>query len=83
MPGSFVSPAQLPATAEPQGLHYSPTDAGGGANAIDLILSVVALAHPGPGADLHRHRDPAVGRPPRGAVRGDAPGRRDPQAGLR
>ena len=38
--------------------------------------------HPGPGADLHRHRDPAVGRPPRGTVRGDAPGRRDPQAGL-
>ena len=31
---------------------------------------------PDPGADLHRHRDPAVGRPPRGAVRGDAPGRR-------
>ena len=38
--------------------------------------------HADPGADLHRHRDPAVGRPPRAAVRGDAPGRRDPQAGL-
>ena len=35
-----------------------------------------------PGADLHRHRDPAVGRPPGAAVRRDAPGRRDAAAGL-
>ncbi len=30
-----------------------------------------------PGADLHRHRDPALRRPPRAALRRDAPGRRD------
>ena len=46
------------------------------------ILSVVARGAAVPGADLHRHRDPAVGRAPRAAVRRHAPGRRHAPAGL-
>jgi hypothetical protein len=33
-----------PPVPNPQGLAYYPTDAGGGANSVDLVLSVVALA---------------------------------------
>ena len=49
---------------------------------IDLILSVVAGGAAVPGADLHRHGDPARRRPPGAAVRRDAAGRRDAAAGL-
>jgi hypothetical protein len=47
MPGGFahrcLGPG-CPSTPNPQGLAFSPTDSGGGANSIDLILSVAALA---------------------------------------
>ncbi len=47
MPGRFVpqcSGSGCPPPANPSGLPYFPNDSGGGANSIDLILSVVALA---------------------------------------
>jgi hypothetical protein len=47
MPGRFVPQcfgAGCPPPANPDGLPYFPNDTGGGANSIDLILSVVALA---------------------------------------
>jgi hypothetical protein len=47
MPGRFVpqcSGSGCPPSANPNGLPYFPNDSGGGANSIDLILSVVALA---------------------------------------
>ena len=45
-------------------------------------VGVVAGGAAVPGADLHRHRDPARRRPPGAALRRDAPGRRDPAADL-
>ncbi len=47
MPGGFAHQCLgpgCPSTPNPQGLAFSPTDSGGGANSIDLILSVAALA---------------------------------------
>jgi hypothetical protein len=47
MPGRFVPQcfgSGCPPSANPNGLPYFPNDSGGGANSIDLILSVVALA---------------------------------------
>ncbi len=47
MPGRFVPQcfgSGCPPPANPNGLPYFPNDSGGGANSIDLILSVVALA---------------------------------------
>ena len=47
MPGRFVPPcfgSGCPPSPNPGGLPYFPNDSGGGANSIDLILSVVALA---------------------------------------
>jgi len=47
MPGRFLpqcSGSACPPSPNPNGLPYFPNDAGGGANSIDLILSVVALA---------------------------------------
>jgi hypothetical protein len=46
MPGRFVPPcyASCPRVPNPRGLSYFPNDAGGGANSVDLILAVVALA---------------------------------------
>jgi hypothetical protein len=47
MPGTFVPPcygADCRPAPNPQGLAYFPNDPGGGANSIDLILAVVALA---------------------------------------
>ena len=47
MPGRFVPQCLgpgCPPSANPDGLAYFPNDSGGGANSIDLILSVVALA---------------------------------------
>ena len=35
---------RCPSTPNPEGLPYSPTDPGGGANSVDFILSAVALA---------------------------------------
>ena len=65
-----------------KGLAYTPASAGIESKRHRPHPVRRGAGHAGPGADLHRHRDPAVGRPPRAAVRGDAPGRRDPQAGL-
>ncbi len=47
MPGRFVPQCfgqGCPPAANPNGLPYFPNDTGGGANSIDLIMSVVALA---------------------------------------
>jgi len=47
MPGRFVPQcfgSGCPPSPNPNGLPYFPNDTGGGANSIDLILSVVALA---------------------------------------
>ena len=47
MPGRFVPQcfgSGCPPSPNPKGLAYFPNDSGGGANSIDLILSVVALA---------------------------------------
>jgi hypothetical protein len=47
MPGRFTAPCFAPGcppSPNPNGLAYFPNDAGGGANSIDLILSIVALA---------------------------------------
>ena len=47
MPGRLVPQcfgSGCPPSANPNGLPYFPNDSGGGANSIDLILSVVALA---------------------------------------
>jgi hypothetical protein len=47
MPGRFVPQcfgSGCPPSPNPNGLPYFPNDSGGGANSIDLILSVVALA---------------------------------------
>jgi len=47
MPGGFAHQCfgtGCPSTPNPHGLDYYPTDSGGGANSIDFILSVAALA---------------------------------------
>jgi FtsX-like permease family len=47
MPGSFTNQCSgpgCPPVPDPRGLAYFPNDPGGGANSVDLILAVVALA---------------------------------------